>query len=325
MDLKEKIIKQAAPDLAKIETALEQNLTPNLALVKQIASHLLFSGGKRLRPLLMVSSARLCNYSGGLEYEFSTIFEYLHAATLLHDDVVDSAQKRRGKQAAHQKWAAPKVVLTGDFLFATALDIAARTRAPEIISIIANITREMSQGEIDQLEQKGRVDLTESEYYAIIQRKTAVLIQGACQSGAVLANTGEDRQQALDRFGLNLGLAFQMADDLLDYTADETEMGKTPGADIREGKLTLPLIHSLSHASSADRAWIEQMIKQENFTPEEFEVLKEKLHQYNGIEYTRHKAKMHAETAKQCLKGFTDSPSKTLLCDIADYAVKRKV
>lgn len=323
--LKEQIVEKVVRDLEKIETALELNLTPNLDLVKTIASHLLFSGGKRLRPLLMVHSARLCGYNSGFEIDFSTIFEFLHAATLLHDDVVDEADVRRGKKAAHTQWPAAQVVLTGDFLLAQALTIAAKTRQPDIISVIADITREMSQGEIDQLTKKGQLDLSEDEYLSVIERKTAVLIQGACKSGAILANADQESQEALNRYGYHLGIAFQMADDLLDYLATAEQLGKNPGADMREGKLTLPLIHSLANASDTDRDWMEKAVMAKTFDLERFEQLKEKLYQYKGIEYTRNKARDHVKAAKACLAGFDQNESSDLLCLIADYSLERKV
>ena len=323
--LKEQIVEIAAPDLEKVEAALEKNLSSSLDLVKTIASHLLFSGGKRLRPLLMIHAARLCGYNAGFEIEFSTIFEYLHAATLLHDDVVDEADVRRGKDAAHTKWPAAQVVLSGDFLLARALRIAAKTGEPDVISVIANITQEMSQGEIDQLAKKGRLDLTEAEYLKVIERKTAVLIQGACRSGAILANAGTEKEEALDRFGWHLGMAFQMADDLLDYLATAEQLGKNPGADMREGKLTLPLIVSLANASETDRTWMEAVIRSESFDSDDFESLKEKLYQYGGIDTTRKKAADHVTAAKACLAGFDDGPSRQLLSLIADYSLERKV
>jgi len=324
-DLKSKIVSRVTTDLEKIELALANNLNPNLELVKEVASHLLFSGGKRLRPLLMVHCARMCGYNSGYEIEFSTIFEFLHAATLLHDDVVDEADIRRGKAAAHTKWSAPKVVLTGDFLLATALEIASQTKSPEIISVMANITGEMSQGEIDQMEKKGQVDLTESQYFKVIERKTGVLIQGACKSGAIIAKAAEEKEKALETYGYHLGLAFQMADDLLDYTATAKELGKNPGADIREGKLTLPLIAALEKADANDREWMIQMIKNPEFDVAEFEQLKEMLYKYKGIEYTSEKATFHVTKAKACLDLFDDSPSKELLLMLADYSIERKV
>jgi octaprenyl-diphosphate synthase len=324
-DIKAQILALVAPDLEKIETALAENLAPNLDLVREIASHLLFSGGKRLRPLLMIHSARMCGYETGYEVLFSIIFEYLHAATLLHDDVVDEAQMRRGKKAAHTKWSAPKVVLTGDFLLARALDIASQTQEPRIISVIANITQAMSQGEIDQLEKKGRKDLLEPEYLEIIERKTAVLIQGACQSGAIIAKVSLEKEKALASYGYHLGMAFQMADDFLDYTATAQELGKNPGADMREGKLTLPLIHSLAKADSKDREWMLQVISEPVFDKGKFEGLKEKLTALGGLSYTQKLAKDHVEKARTSLTIFDDSDSKSLLQLIADYSIERKV
>jgi len=323
--LKQKIIEKVALDLEKVEIALEQNLKPNIELVKEIASHLLFSGGKRLRPLLMIHSARLCGYSNDFEIEFSIIFEYLHAATLLHDDVVDDADIRRGKKAAHMKWSAAKVVLTGDFLLARVLDLVAKIKEPDIINVIAKITQDMSQGEIDQLDKKGKLDLSEEEYIKIIERKTAVLIQGACQSGAILAKAEKERVDALSQYGFHIGMAFQMADDLLDYTANAKELGKNPGADMREGKLTLPLIHSLANASLKDKEWMRNVIEASKFNQDQFEKFKEKLYMYKGIEYTQKRAEDHVKKAKACLNGFHDCKSRQLLCLIADYSIERKV
>ncbi|MCP3940408.1 MAG: polyprenyl synthetase family protein [Desulfobacteraceae bacterium] len=324
-DIKGKIFKQVSPDLEQVEKALEENLDPNLGLVRTIASHLLFSGGKRLRPLLMIHSARICGYNTGLEILFSIIFEYLHAATLLHDDVVDKADMRRGKQAAHTRWAAPQVVLTGDFLLARALAIAAKIEEPRVISVIADITQAMSQGEIDQLEKKGQRDLSEAQYLGIIERKTAVLIQGACRSGGIISKTSRQKEDALAAYGYHLGMAFQMADDLLDYMGTALELGKNPGADMREGKLTLPLIHSLAHAGVKDRQWMYDMLEDSSFDQNRFEDLKAKLIALGGISYTQAMAKDHADKAKASLQIFEDSDSKALLHLIADYSIQRKV
>ena len=324
-DLKRQILEQVAPELDLVEKALADNLDPNIDLVKEIAAHLLFSGGKRLRPLLAIHSARMCGYTNGFEVLFSTIFEYLHAATLLHDDVVDGADMRRGRTAAQKQWSAPKVVLTGDFLLAKALDIAARTNEPRLISVISTITRDMSQGEIDQMEKKGRPDLSAQEYFEIIRRKTAVLIQGACQSGAIIAKASSEKEEALKSFGFHLGMAFQMADDLLDYTATAQELGKNPGADMREGKLTLPLIHSLERADEKERENMLEMVLDPEFHPDKFQSLKQKILDLGGIEYTRSLAGEHVRKAKEQIGVFEDSDSRSLLGLIADYSVSRKV
>ncbi len=324
-NIKHRILSLAAQDMAQVEIALKEHLCPNLGLVQDIASHLLFAGGKRLRPLLMIHASRICGYSGGDEVSFSVLFEYLHAATLLHDDVVDGAAMRRNQVAAHHKWNPSTVVLTGDFLLARALDIAAATRNPRLVSVIARVTNAMSQGEIDQLDQAGKTDLDEENYCRIIEGKTAVLIQGACQSGAILAHAQEEKEQALARFGHHLGMAFQMADDLLDYTASAGELGKNPGADLREGKLTMPMIKALERARGKDRDFLLSMIGAADADPEQFQNLTKMIDRLGGIAYTRNMAKSHVEKAKLSLGMFDPGDSRTLLELIADYAIQRRV
>ena len=323
--LNSQIMAAIKEDLAAIELALAENLKPNLDLVRQIAGHLLFSGGKRFRPLLFLLSSRLCNYEGKLALDVSTLFEYLHAATLLHDDVVDQAELRRGRTTAHSIWGTAQTVLTGDFLLACALRRAAEAELVEIIKVIAGITAEMSQGEIDQLEKKEKLDLTEAEYMSIISAKTAVLIQGACKSGAIIAGASEDKKQALADYGFHLGVAFQMADDLLDYTADAQTLGKNPGADLREGKLTLPLILALKRADDKDRAWMEGVILNPDFTDDDFQKLLQKLYLYKGIEDTRSRARHHVAQAKKSLELFDDCMTKQTMIMLSDYTIARNV
>jgi octaprenyl-diphosphate synthase len=323
--LKQKILGRVQPDLIRIETALADNLDPYLDLVSDVAHHILFSGGKRLRPLLMILSARLCGYGGDQLYRFSTIFEYLHAATLLHDDLVDGARVRRGKTVAHTVWDNPTAVLTGDFLLARSLTIAADSGRPAVIRVIAEITESMSQGEIHQLMRKGALDLSEAEYMEVIRRKTAVLFQGACRISAILADAEPARETALADYGRHLGLAFQMADDLLDYTADSGALGKTVGADLREGKLTLPVIHALAGAGGADREKIAAIIADPDFSTADFGALVELLRRCGGIDYTRRRAAEHIGRAKTALEAFDASPAREILLDIADYALARNV
>ena len=324
-ELKQKIVSRVVKDLQQIETELAENLHPYLELVSTIARHILFSGGKRLRPLLMVLSARLCGYNGDQTHRFSTIFEYLHAATLLHDDLVDGAAMRRGKPVAHTVWDPATVVLVGDFLLARSLTIASETGRPEVIRVIAEITENMSQGEIQQLMHKGSIRLTEQDYMEVIRRKTAVLFQGACRVSGILADIAEEKQQALADYGANLGLAFQMADDLLDYTVNSSKLGKLVGADLREGKLTLPVIHTLQQAGGSDRWQMVEIVRNRDFAPEDFKWLIERLQKYGGIEYTQQRAREHIQTAKQALADFEDSDDRQLLLDIADYALLRQM
>lgn len=323
-DLKKQLVARLEPDIESVEAALAENLDPNLELVKKIAGHLLFSGGKRLRPLLMIISARCCGYKGTDAPDFSVIFEYLHAATLLHDDVVDGALIRRGHPAAHTIWETPAVILTGDFLLAKSLELAARSEKPEIIRVIAGITREMSQGEIDQLSRKGDFSLTEHEYMSVIKRKTAVLIEGACRTGALLSGADSTRTMALTLYGYHLGMAFQMADDLLDYTTDLETLGKNPGADLREGKMTLPVIIALASAEDEDLDFMMSMLGASDFSVKDFEKFVSMTEKHGGISYTVGQAEFHVREAKKCLEILDMDENRKTLEMLADYAIYRK-
>ena len=324
-DLKHKIMTQVQDDLSAIETALARNLNPHYDLVAQTAKHILFAGGKRLRPLLMVLAARLNNYQGLDDKTLSTVFEYLHAATLLHDDLVDGAAVRRGKQVAHALFGNSTAVLTGDFLLARSLSLAAQNGRLKVIKIIANITEHMSQGEIQQLAQKGNLNLTETEYMEVIRYKTAVLIQGACRVGAIIADASASKEAALSDYGFNLGVAFQMADDLLDYTADSDILGKVVGTDLKEGKLTLPLIHALAKAAPDEQAVMGRIIQKEDFSRQDFNTLLKLLKKYGGLDYTQRQAAAHIHKAKDALAIFPLSETRQLLYDIADYALTREL
>lgn len=324
-DLKKKIFDLAASDLAEIEIALKDNLKTHLEIISKAAGHILFSGGKRFRPLLMVLSARICGYNGAYDKTFSVIFEYLHAATLLHDDIVDEAILRRGQPVANSIYGSATAILVGDFLLARCLSIAANTGSIEVIRAIGDVTENMAQGEIHQLIKKGSLDLTEKEYMEVIQRKTASLMQGACLTGALIADAQEKEKKALSDFGLNLGFAFQMADDLLDYTSDTAVLGKTVGADLREGKMTLPLIYALKHAAPDDRVKMEAIISDTKFSDSDFNKLKILLDTYGGIRYTTTLAAEHVQKAKNALSVFDPSQTRDLLSMLADYTISRSL
>jgi octaprenyl-diphosphate synthase len=323
-DLKTRILSLVNDDLVDIEAELEHHLNPHLELVRDVAGHILFSGGKRLRPLLLVLAARMCDYRGNYDKTFSISLEYLHAATLLHDDLIDEAELRRGQPVAHSIWGNATTILVGDFLLARALTIAAGTGNIEIIKVVAGITENMSQGEIHQLSRKGDIGLSETEYRDVIWRKTAVLFEGACRSAALLAGASPDRIEALSTYGANLGLAFQMADDLIDYTSDTQALGKKAGADLREGKLTLPVIAALQAADQRDRERMATIIGNPLFTIDDFEELKRLLEQYGGLAYTRDKAREHVLLAKDALSGFQPSETTSILHDLADFTLQRR-
>ena len=323
-DLKTRLLSEVAPDLEKIEAALKHHLTPDLAVVSEVAGHIIFSGGKRFRPLLILLCSRLCGHGEEYVYHFTTAFEYLHTATLLHDDIVDEASLRRGKPVANKVWDNSTAVLVGDFLFARASGLIAKTRIMEGIEIIARVTENMTQGELFQMAHKGRLDLTEAEYMDIIKWKTAVLFQGSCEIGAGMGDVKEAWKQALSDYGFYLGMAFQMADDLLDYTQLEVEkLGKKFGADLREGKLTLPVIRSLEKAQPDDRAAMQAIVNKKEFSMGEFQQLVALMEQYGGMAYTRKMAAGYVEKAKDCLKVFPDSRTRQTLAGFAEYALVR--
>jgi octaprenyl-diphosphate synthase len=324
-DLKARILNDVAQDLGAIEKALVENLNPYLPFVSQVAEYIMFSGGKRIRPLLMVLSARLCGYQGDYDKILSVVFEYLHAATLLHDDVVDGAEVRRGNPVAHAIWGAPGTVLAGDFLLARSIAIAAQTHQIAILDILAQTTAEMSQGEIDQLLHRQDLSTDEEQYMEVIKRKTAYLIRAACQIGALLARAPEDQVDALVHYGYHLGVAFQLVDDLLDYMADAQVLGKGTGTDLAEGKLTLPIIYALKRSTVEDRQRMETIIQQGTFTKDEFDSVLQLVAEYGGIEYTRKRVREHIDQAKAYLQIFDVSKTRGLLEDLADYVVVRKM
>jgi octaprenyl-diphosphate synthase len=324
-ELKQKILTAVATDFEEIEKALAENLNPYLDLVAEVAGHLLFSGGKRLRPLLMVLSARLCGYTGNYEKTFSTALEYLHTATLLHDDLVDGAVLRRGKQVAHATWGNAITVLVGDYLLARALSIAAGTGRLRVIQILAELTESMSQGEVHQLMRKGDIRLKEDEYLEVIRRKTAMLFEAACRVSAIISDAPDDKETALAQYGYNLGIAFQMADDLFDYTLTTSDFGKEVGADLREGKLTLPVIYALGNATSADRGLMIKIIQDPNFSVEDFKALVDLLDKHGGLAYTQKVASGYIDNAKKALSIFDPSETKDIMLDVADYALARSM
>jgi octaprenyl-diphosphate synthase len=324
-DLKKQILAENKEDLAEIETQLSENLKPYLDLVSEVAKHILFAGGKRLRPLLLVLAAKLCGYSEKYAKIIASAMEYLHAATLLHDDIIDDAVLRRGRTVAHSVYGNAVTVLVGDFLLARALAICADSGKIKVIHIISDLTENMSTGEVHQLMRKGDVTLTEDEYLEVIRRKTAVLFQAACTVSAVIADASPEKEQALSDYGYHLGLAFQMVDDLFDYTMDSAALGKEVGADLREGKLTLPIIQALKEADSTDRDQMVKIIQNEHFSVDEFKTLVALLQKNNGIEYTVKTATAYLEKAKKALSVFESSKYKESLLDIADYALARRL
>lgn len=323
MKLRQKIIlKRLDPDLQRINQALSGNLATHVHLISEVWDHIRISGGKRIRPLLFILSARMCGCREDHLPEISTIFEYLHAATLLHDDVVDAATIRRGHSAANTIWGNQAVILVGDFLLAKALSIAVATKNIRVMEVLAQTTTFMAEGEVLQLVNTGRVDMSEAEYFDVITRKTAKLMAAACQIGALLGGVSPPLEQAIAEFGLNLGITFQLVDDILDFTGDPQEMGKPVCNDLKEGKITLPFIHVLSRATPMEQDHLRHLVKESDVTALARELLP-LLDRYGSIAYARQKARDYTLAAQQNLAAFPDSPEKALFLEITDYLYHR--
>ncbi len=323
MKLRQKmILKRLEPDLERINLALSGNLATHVGLISQVWDHILISGGKRIRPLLFLLAARMCGCREDHLPEVATIFEYLHAATLLHDDVVDAATVRRGHSSANTIWGNQAVILVGDFLLSKALSIAVATKHIRVMEVLAHTTTYMAEGEVLQLVNTGRLDMTEEEYFDVITRKTAKLMSAACQIGALLGGVEERLEQTMEDFGLNLGITFQLVDDILDFTGDPKEMGKPVCNDLKEGKITLPFIHALRQGGPEEQEQLRRLVKESDVAKLARELLP-LLKKYGSIDYTRGLARQYTLAAQKNLEAFPASPEKTLFLEITDFLDNR--
>lgn len=322
---KKRILGYIKGDLERIETEIAEHLDSSVPLISRVGNYIMNSGGKRLRPLLMILGARLCGYNGTEDVTLAVVFEYLHAATLLHDDVVDKAELRRGQPAANTIWGNPAVVLIGDYLYSKSILLTVGYQNIRILDVISKTTTIMAEGEVLQLINSDNLEITVPEYLEIITRKTAVLIQAACQVGAIFGGAGSTQEKALASFGENLGLAFQLTDDALDYVGTEKEFGKPIGNDLQEGNVTLPLIHALNESSEETRGRLLELVAGDVIGGEEFDEVKELIKASGGIDYTLNLAREQINAAKNALQVFPESPTKQVLIDIADYICERRV
>lgn len=315
------ILKDLEKDVAAINLALSANLQTHVPLIAEVGRHILLSGGKRVRPLLFILAARMSGCQGNNLSDFSTIFEYLHAATLLHDDVIDAANVRRGVSTANTIWGNQAVILVGDFLLAKALSLAVTTNKLKILQVLSHATTMMAEGEILQLLHAGNLKISAAEYFEVITRKTAILMSAACQIGAILGGVPASQEEALSLMGLNLGITFQVVDDILDYTGDERELGKQVCADLREGRITLPLIHALAQAKPADRERLEAITR--DLTPESAQELTSLLEQYGSLDHARAIARDYTLKAQENLATFPASLEKTYFWAITEELLAR--
>jgi octaprenyl-diphosphate synthase len=308
--------------LRRVELRIKELFKNKVPFIPLIGDYIISSGGKRLRPLFHLISSDLAGYAGEASIHIASIIESIHTASLLHDDVVDMAEVRRGKSSANALWGNQVVVLVGDFLYSNALREAVLLKNQKIMEALSDATTRMTEGELLQLNKVGDPDISEGEYLDIISAKTGALISAACRIGAILGGLSAEKERALADFGMKTGIVFQMADDILDYMAEENELGKKLCKDLEEGKITLPLLLLLSEADENDRAEVQGIIK--DFSDTGFERIMGLLKKYRSIEASLNKARAMIEGAKVDLALFPDGRAKEALFAIADYSLRRE-
>ena len=323
MDTDDTVLNRYKDHFHTINEELDRVLSSRVPLIKDIGSHSLLGHGKRLRPLFFVLSSQLCNYQGKDTYHLSTIFEYIHTASLLHDDVLDNAETRRRKPSANQVWGNQAAVLEGDFLNSKASSIAVDAgNLPFLKRIVETITR-MVEGQILELTLAHNWDLSKEQYLEVIIAKTAVLMSAACACGAIIAGAEKWAVESLSQFGLNLGVAFQLIDDLLDYTSSEKVFGKPVGKDLREGKITLPLIYAVEKMESSGKRRLEALFKSHRAAEKDYQGVIRLVKSNENIDRVLADAKAYVDKAAKCLSPFPESPVKESLLELNKYIIQR--
>jgi octaprenyl-diphosphate synthase len=310
-----------AAELAQVDDIIAQRLFSDVALVNQISHHIIHSGGKRLRPMLSLLSALACRYEGNAHLEFAAIVEFIHTATLLHDDVVDDSKLRRGKLTANAMFGNEASVLVGDFLYSRAFQMMVSAGSIRIMSIMADTTNTIAEGEVMQLLNCHDPETTEQRYLRVIEAKTATLFKAAGQIGAVLAEAPEAHIEALGDYGLHLGTAYQLVDDALDYQGNTGAIGKNVGDDIAEGKPTLPLIYALAHCNESQAQLLRKSI--ENGGLDQIDEIIDIVESTGAIQYTARCAEKHVEMAVKALSVLPESRYREALEQLAEFAVSR--
>jgi len=310
-----------ADDMLEVDRALRASLDSDVALVRQVAEYIIGGGGKRLRPALVILSARACGYNGRQQHTLAAVVEMIHTATLLHDDVVDESDLRRGHATANAMFGNAASVLVGDFLYSRAFELLVSVGSMRVLEILSSATNVIAGGEVLQLMNSGNPDLDEAAYLAVIQRKTAKLFEAATQLGAVLGGAAPEREAALARYGMHLGTAFQLVDDVLDYSGDQTAIGKSLGDDLAEGKMTLPLIRAMATGTAGDAASIRAAITGGRRT--DLKPVLDVLARTGALEYSRTRAQAESEAAAACVEGLPPSPHRESLLELASFAARR--
>jgi octaprenyl-diphosphate synthase len=321
------IVSVIASDLEEVEKELEESIKSTVPLVYEISRYILGSGGKRLRPTVLLLASGACGLTNGKERILSAVaLELIHTATLLHDDVVDGANLRRGKTASNVIWGNKASILVGDFMLARALGLIHSCGNLELIGVVTDAAAKMAEGQIiEVMSAKNMVEFSERVCFDIIHNKTASLIESCGKVGAILAGAGDRVKEALGQYGLNLGIAFQLIDDALDYSSTSEEFGKEVGQDLYEGKVTLPLIYALQKASAVEKKRVKEILLQgDGFRKEEFDFVFNIVEKYRGVERTKLVAKKFSDKGKEAISGLPQNAFKESLFLLADYITERK-
>ena len=309
-------------DLKLVDVLILQRVKNEVPLIGDIAKHIIASGGKRIRPALTLISAQLCHYEGQRHITLAAAVEFIHTATLLHDDVVDESALRRGLATAHELFGNKASILVGDFLLSQAFQLMVSDGSVKALKILSDAAAVISKGEVMQLMTEGQPETTIEKYLQVISSKTAVLFAAACELGAVVS--GQERhEEALREFGIYIGLAFQLVDDVLDYAADSQTMGKNTGDDFQEGKITLPVILAYNAGNREEQSFWNRTLAELQQTPDDFDQALFIMQKHGAIDRTITMAERYCDKARQCLEGFSDSNAKSAMLDIVDFCIRR--
>ncbi|MDE3155205.1 MAG: polyprenyl synthetase family protein [Acidobacteriota bacterium] len=310
-------------DLERVDREFARHVESQVRLIPEIGGYIQKSGGKRIRPAVLLMAARLAGYQGDRSILYAAVVEFIHAATLVHDDIIDEADLRRGRLAVHSRWGNDITVLLGDYLYIKSMALALTHDSLEVIRLLCDVTVRMIEGELYQLTKNGDVDISEEEHFEIIRRKTAYLFGGCAQIGGMLGSVSTEQEHALRDYGYSVGMAFQLVDDLLDFTGDATALGKPIAGDLREGKVTLPVIHLLRYGvPEADRI-VRDTVRDHEISRERWDELRQLLAEHHSIDYAYGKAVEFANTARASLAGFPAGPELDALLALPEYVLSR--
>ena len=312
-----------AADMNAVNAVILERMQSKVALIPELAGHLIAGGGKRMRPMLTLASAALLDYPGTRHHKLAAAVEFIHTATLLHDDVVDLSEMRRGKRAANLIWGNPASVLVGDFLFSRAFELMVEDGSLKVLKILSHASAVIAEGEVDQLTAQRQVETSEEHYLHIIGAKTAALFAAACRIAPVVAEAGEEAEDALESYGRNLGVAFQLVDDAIDYSSDEATMGKGRGDDFRDGKMTLPVILAHARGDAADRAFWKAAMQGERTGEDDLAHATRLINATGALDDTMDRARHYGRRAIDALAPFPAGRAKAAMIEAVEFAVAR--